>query len=80
MNSNKIFTINWQDLLKGLITTFLTAFLTSIYQWINGGSFPTVAQWKTAAIVGLAAGIGYLLKNFLTNSQDKFLTLEPKKP
>jgi hypothetical protein len=36
---------------------------------LDSGALPTLAELKSAGIVGLTAGISYLLKNLLTNSQ-----------
>lgn len=47
----------------------ITAFLTSIYQAIEAGSFPTTSQLKTAGVIGLGAGISYLLKNWLSPTE-----------
>ncbi len=67
--TSKQFTINWRDILKGLITAFLTAFVTSVYQWISNGSFPTGDQFKTAGLIGLSAAMAYLIKNFFTPAE-----------
>lgn len=75
---NKILSLSAHDAVKGFIVAFITAFLASIYQWLSSGSFPTLQQLGTAGIAGLTAGIGYLIKNYFTNSQDKFMTPEPK--
>lgn len=63
------FTLNSRDIIRGLITAVITAFLTSIYQGIEAGSFPTAAQLKTAGLIGLGAGISYLLKNWLSPTE-----------
>jgi len=67
--TSKQFTINWRDIVKGLITAFLTAFVTSVYQWISNGSFPTADQFKTAGLIGLSAAMAYLIKNFFTPAE-----------
>ena len=67
--TSKQFTINWRDIVKGLVTAFLTAFVTSVYQWISNGSFPTADQFKTAGLIGLSAAMAYLIKNFFTPAE-----------
>jgi hypothetical protein len=67
--TSKQFTINWRDIVKGLVTAFLTAFVTSVYQWISNGSFPTGDQFKTAGLIGLSAAMAYLIKNFFTPAE-----------
>jgi VIT1/CCC1 family predicted Fe2+/Mn2+ transporter len=61
--------LNSQDLLKGFIVAFLSAALTGVVATLDSGVLPTLAELKSAAIVGLTAGLSYLLKNLLTNSQ-----------
>lgn len=61
------YSLNPLDLGKGLLIAFLTAFLTTITQWLNLGTFPTGEQFKIAAIAGAAAAIAYLVKNFFTD-------------
>jgi len=61
--------LNSQDLLKGFIVAFLSAALTGIVTTLDLGVLPTLTELKSAGIVGLTAGISYLLKNLLTNSQ-----------
>ena len=50
-----------------------------LYQSISIGSFPlTWTEWKVILIAGLGAGLSYIIKNFLTASNDKFLGKEKK--
>ena len=79
MGDAKIFSWNLKDISKGFITAFITALITALYQLVQDGHLPTLAEFKTAGLVGLSAGLAYLLKNFLTNSADQFLTKEPPK-
>jgi len=62
MKDSPLFKLNWKDAVNGFITAFLTAFLTQVYQSIEAGSLPTVAQLKASALVGLAGGLGYVIK------------------
>jgi VIT1/CCC1 family predicted Fe2+/Mn2+ transporter len=61
--------LNVDDLVKGFIVAFLSTALTGVVSTLDSGVLPTLVELKTAAIVGLTAGISYLLKNLLTNSQ-----------
>lgn len=68
------------DLLKGFITAMITVIVTSLYSSIQSGTIPTDwLFWKTQLMLGLGAGLSYLIKNFLTNSDDKFLKKEEPK-
>ena len=67
-----------QDWVKSIIMAFLGTFITGLIKYLEMGTFPQGDQWKAIIITGLSTGLAYLLKNFLTNSQDKFITPEPK--
>ena len=78
MADAKFLSVNLKDIAKGFITAFTTAFITALYQLISTGHLPTPVEWKTTGLVGLVAGLGYLLKNVFTNSEDKFMKPEKK--
>ena len=61
--------LNVDDLVKGFIVAFLSTALTGVVATLDSGALPTLTELKSAGIVGLTAGISYLLKNLLTNSQ-----------
>ena len=65
--------LNIDDLVKGFIVAFLSAALTGIVSTLDSGVLPTLAELKSAGVVGLTAGLSYLLKNLLTNSQGEIL-------
>ena len=67
-------TLNWLDALKGFILAVLTALVTSVYQLIQLGTIQfTWVFWQPVVYSALAGGLAYLIKNFLTNDDDKFL-------
>ena len=68
--------LNTQDLVKGFIVAFLSAALTGLVATLDSGALPSLVELKQAGIVGLTAGLSYLLKNLLTNSQDELLKKE----
>lgn len=76
MKKAQLFKLAGSDFLKGGIMALLTAFCTSLLQLLNEGHLPTIADLKTSGIVAITAFIAYLLKNFVTNSDDKFLKKE----
>jgi hypothetical protein len=50
------------------------AIIKVIVTSIDSGTFPsTWSEWKSILFVGGSAALAYLIKNFLTNSQDQFL-------
>jgi len=80
MNNSKFLRINMRDLAHGFLMAFLTASLTGIIEVLNTGQLPTVSSIKAHAIIGLTAGLSYVLKAVLENSGGKFLKKEPKQP
>lgn len=75
-----LFSLNWHDLIRGLILAVGTVLLTSLYPIIQAGSLPTVDQWKAISLAGVSSLIAYLLKNFFTNSSGQLAKPEPVKP
>ena len=71
--------LNWKDIAKGAVLAFIVAFLTGALQLFQGGLIEwTFAFWQPTIYAGITALIAYLLKNFLTNSDDKILESENK--
>ena len=71
-------TLNWKDLINGLIVAFLSASLSGVIVILDGGKLPLLTDLKSAGIIGLTAGLSYLLKNILTNSQGEVFKTEQK--
>ena len=69
MTSSK-YTINRNDLIKGLLMTVIAAILTTAYQLlVEVGLDWTADDFKEVVIIALTTGISYLLKNFFTDGQ-----------
>lgn len=79
MKEKGYLSVGQKDLIKGFIVAILTVMLTGLITSLESGKLPDIATLKTLAITGLSAGLGYVIKNWLTNSQDQFLIKEPKK-
>lgn len=78
MNS-KFLNLQINDLWKGLIVAVATALLTGIYNGIESGTIAFTWIWfKPIVLSSVGAGIAYILKNMLTNSEGKILKGEPK--
>lgn len=67
-NMSKFLTLNVKDAIKGFVVAFFTAALTIIQQALTVGMH---MDWKAIASAGLAGGIGYILKQLLTDNQGK---------
>lgn len=76
MKSNFL-NLSTKDFVKGTIVAFIIALLTGLYNGIEAGTFAfTWIFFKPIIMTSLGAMIAYLLKNFLSNSDDKFLKKE----
>jgi hypothetical protein len=63
----------WQ---KGLLVAIFTAPVTMIYQSLMTNPDIFQFDWKQIIGISIAGGLGYILKNFLTNSDGQTLTTE----
>ncbi|HRH54406.1 MAG TPA: hypothetical protein PLN38_13850 [Chitinophagales bacterium] len=75
----KLFQIMPKDLIKGFIVAILSVLVTYTGQALEKGTLPMdAATWILQLKIAVGAGIAYIIKNWLTNSDDKFLKAEPK--
>ena len=73
-NKSGFLSLSMKDVVKGFIMAVISALLTGIYTSIQAGMFPPDTDgWKSMGIVALGAGVAYIIKNWLTNSDDQFL-------
>lgn len=70
-------TLKSRDFWKGLIMAILTAILTASYQLFSTSTDFKTMNWQFIGVSAGAAFIGYITKNFLTNSNGQILTKEP---
>ncbi len=76
---SKKFTISIRDGIHGLITAAFAAPAAAILDCVNKGSLPTIPDIKQYGYVALVAGVGYIVKQYLSNSEGK-IKKEPKNP
>lgn len=69
MKTSNLYTLDFKDLLKGLIVAIGSAVVTTIQTSLQSGSFNF--NWKLIGTVALGAGIAYLSKNFFTPASTK---------
>jgi hypothetical protein len=74
----KLFSLHTRDLIKGLILATITAGMTLFVNELQMGSEFDKSLLKRILIASVIAFFSYIIKNFLTNSQDEFATKEPK--
>jgi large-conductance mechanosensitive channel len=67
VTSSKQFTINFRDVLKGLIMAVILPVVNVIYQSIEAGSFEF--DWKRIGLLAAGGFIAYIIKNFLTPAE-----------
>ncbi|MDD5353541.1 MAG: hypothetical protein PHS93_10300 [Candidatus Omnitrophica bacterium] len=78
MNSNFL-NLNWKDFLKGLLVAVIAAFLTGAYEALQAGTIEfTWAFWQPIVIAAAGAGLAYIIKNLIQNSEGDILKKEPK--
>lgn len=75
MNNSKFLKINKKDLIRGIIITVTASLLGSLVTILESDEF-NYNMLKVAGISAIVAGISYLSKNLLTNSNDEFLKKE----
>ena len=76
---SKLFKLSSTDLLRGLLIAFVTALLTGLLELFQAGPFLFVwATFQPIVYAAVAAAMAYLIKNFLTNSEDQLLKIERK--
>ena len=74
-----MFSVNWKDVGKGLITAVLAATLSYFLQLLNAPGFSFYGiNWADIMRIAFASGVGYIIKNFLSNSQGQFAGVGPK--
>jgi len=70
----KLFRLNLRDLLKGAVTAVLTSVVAKLADWVNVPGFDILtADWSLLFTVGAVAGLGYIVKNLLTDEKGKIL-------
>ena len=73
---SKIFTLDYKDLLNGLIIAFMAALIDGIIKILESGAVFDWIHIKPVLIAGISAALAYLLKSFTTNSRNQFFTKE----
>lgn len=73
---SKFLSLDTKDAINGFVVAFLSAALTAVLATLDSGTLPTLAELKSAGIIGLTAGLSYLIKNVLTNSNGELVKAE----
>ena len=67
---SNIFNLGWRDAAKGLITAVVASVLVFVYTAVTQG---TLIDWNQVLQIAIASGLGYLVKNYFTDSEGKLL-------
>lgn len=77
MKNSKMMSLSKKDVFKSIILLALTALILGVYDVLQTGVFPlTWVAWQPILASAASACLAYIIKSFLTNSEDKFLKLE----
>lgn len=71
MISSEFLKLNNRDWLKGLVMVVISAVLTIVLEVLQNGSLSF--DWNKIAVVGLTAGVAYILKNLGTYQDGRML-------
>lgn len=67
---SNLFKFNLVDVGRALITAMLTGVLTFIYEALKSGM---AIDWHQVLMIAMIAGLGYLIKNFFSTEDGKFM-------
>lgn len=65
MNS-QFLSLSWKDVVKGFVVSAVSGVITAVYAALT--TVPPTFDFKQIGIVGLTAGVAYLMQKFVTNS------------
>ncbi len=65
-----LFKLNWKDAVKGLVTAVLASVVVYVQQSLTSNA---PVDWHQVLLIAEGAGVGYLVKNFFTDSNGKLL-------
>jgi hypothetical protein len=74
---SKLGTLDYRDILNGLLIAFLAAMIDGIIKILNSGAVFDWPHLKPVVIAGISAALSYLLKSLMTNSRNQLLKKEP---
>lgn len=64
MEQSNLFSINWRDVVNGLVMAVLTPAVFIVQQSLSLGEL--TFDWKAIGVASLAGAVGYVIKNFFT--------------
>jgi hypothetical protein len=76
---SKLFTLDSNDLLHGIVIAFLTAIFAGILDLLQKGAAFDWPTLRPVLIAAISAVLSYLLKCLLSNSKNQLFTREPER-
>lgn len=75
---SKLFWVNHKDVMKALLMTMIGGAVAPLWGALSNPGFNLfgadfVSLWRMALTGSVTGGLGYLVKNFLTDSDGKFI-------
>ena len=67
IQTSKLFSVNFRDILKGALVATLTPVIVLIQQSLEAGTL--VFNWNALAMAAIGGFLAYLIKNFFTPTQ-----------
>jgi len=67
-----LYRLNWRDVLKAMLTAALGAVIVAVMGILQNG-WPTMADLDLLLRASLISVLGYLVKNFFTDTDDTFV-------
>lgn len=68
---SSLFSLDTKDFVKGLFVAVFTSVITILYTSVSAGHLEF--DGKTIATTALTSALAYIMKNFVTNSNDELL-------
>jgi len=75
MKTSNLYSIDYRDILKGLLIAILTPALFLVQQTIETGKL--TFDWQQIGMAAVGGGVAYIIKNFFTASTIKTVADSP---
>lgn len=70
MKTSNFLSLDFKDILKGLLMSILTPAIVIIQQSLESGTF--TLDWKSIGLAAVGGGFAYLVKNFFTKPKEVY--------
>lgn len=77
MNFSSFGKLNLRDAINGCIVAAVASILSALVDTLQKGQFPDATQAKAIGMIGLTAGLSYVVKNLFSNSAGQTFAKDP---